>query len=58
MGDEDQKLIAALAISELILKYGVTTALAIITAWDVKEPTAEDWESLKVKSASEYFNQS
>jgi len=48
-------LVAGLAILELILKHGVPAAIAIITAWDVDDPTAEDWEALKVKGPQEYF---
>jgi hypothetical protein len=48
-------LIAAAAIIELILKHGVPAAIAIITAWEVEDPTADDWEKLKVKGPQEYF---
>jgi hypothetical protein len=54
MGDRDD-LVAVLAITELIMKYGLPAALQIITKWNVDEPTAADWEALKVKSADEYF---
>jgi hypothetical protein len=47
---------AILAITELILKYGPAAAIAIITAWEVEEPTVSDWEALKVKSADSYFD--
>jgi hypothetical protein len=55
MSNDDQRLIAVLAITELILRYGVPAALQIITAWNVEEPTQEDWETLKLKAAEEYF---
>jgi hypothetical protein len=54
MGDRDD-LVAIMAITELIMKYGLPAALQIITKWNVEEPTAEDWEALKVMSADEYF---
>jgi hypothetical protein len=46
---------AVAVITELILKHGVPAAIAIITAWEVEEPTVEDWEALKVKGPAEYF---
>ena len=49
------ELIAVLAIVELVLKHGIPATIAIITAWEVEEPTAEDWETLKVKGPQEYF---
>ena len=49
------ELIAVLAIVELIMKYGVPAALQLITQWEIEEPTAADWETLKVKKADEYF---
>jgi len=60
MADERDKsdtaeLMAAAVIIELILKHGVPAAIAIITAWEVEDPTAEDWETLKVKGPAEYF---
>ena len=48
-------LMAAAVIVELILKHGVPAAIAIITAWEVEDPTADDWEALKVKGPQEYF---
>jgi hypothetical protein len=60
MADDNEKsdtagLMAAAVIIELILKHGVPAAIAIITAWEVEEPTADDWEALKVKGPQEYF---
>ena len=49
------ELMAVAVITELILKHGVPAAIAIITAWEVEEPTVEDWEALKVKGPAEYF---
>ena len=60
MAEDNEKsdtagLMAAAVIVELILKHGVPAAIAIITAWEVEDPTAEDWETLKVKGPQEYF---
>jgi len=51
----DPTTVAILAFTELALRYGPAAAIALITAWDVEEPTMEDWEALKVKAANEYF---
>lgn len=47
--------VAILAVVELLLTYGPAAAIAIITAWEVEDPTAADWEALKVKTADSYF---
>jgi hypothetical protein len=51
----DPKIAAILAITELIAKYGVPTALQLITAWEVEDPTVADWDGLRLKAAEEYF---
>jgi hypothetical protein len=57
MAKSDQvELMAVAVILELILKHGVPAAIAIITAWEVEDPTAEDWEALKVKGPQDYFS--
>jgi hypothetical protein len=57
MAKSDQvELMAVAVILELILKHGVPAAIAIITAWEVEDPTAEDWEKLKVKGPQDYFS--
>jgi len=53
----DPTVMAILAVTELIGKYGVPAALQIITTWDVEEPTVDDWEALKLKSAEDYFKE-
>jgi hypothetical protein len=44
-------------IVELIAKYGVPTALKIIKAWQVENPTADDFRALaqSMPPAEEYF---
>jgi hypothetical protein len=46
-----------LAIAELVLKHGIPSALRIIQAWDVDNPTQEDIEDLKkrVPPPGEFF---
>jgi len=34
------------AITELVLKYGVPAAVKIIQEWEVKNPTAADFQAL------------
>ena len=41
------ELAFVLAIAELVLKHGIPSALRIIQAWDVENPTQEDIEALK-----------
>lgn len=56
-GDEkvSGELMAILTITELIAKYGVPTALNLISNWDIKDPTVADWEALKLKAPETYF---
>ena len=48
------------AIGELVLKYGVPTALQIMREWEVTDPTMEDIIELKnrVPRAETYFQKS
>lgn len=50
------ELMAILTITELIMKHGVPAALQILNNWEVEEPTAEDWESLRVADPESYFD--
>ena len=47
-----------IAIAELVLKHGVPAALSIIKAWEVENPTADDFRELaeRMPEASTYFN--
>ena len=46
-----------IAIAELIAKYGVPVALKIIKAWQVENPTADDFRELaqSMPPAEDYF---
>lgn len=48
-----------LSAIELGIKYGAPSAIAIIKAWDVEDPTLEDFEELKkrVPPSSAYFGE-
>jgi hypothetical protein len=45
------------AIAELISKHGVPVALKIIKAWQVENPTADDFRALarSMPQAEDYF---
>jgi hypothetical protein len=44
-------------IVELVMKHGVPAVIKAITAWQVEDPTAADYEELKeiVKDPESYF---
>ncbi len=46
------------AISQLVLNHGVPAALQIIKAWEVEDPSAEDFRELAVRMppAGSYFD--
>ena len=43
------ELMFASVIIELILKYGIPGALEVIYDWDMKNPTAEDIQALRMR---------
>ena len=52
-------LLFVIAITELILKYGLPGALKVIADWKVDDPTIDDINALRarVKKPEEYFDE-
>jgi hypothetical protein len=46
----------ALALIELILKYGPSVAISLVRAMKVENPTPEDIRALKVDDPETYFD--